>query len=323
MAQPLRTILFVPGNKARMLEKARTLPADAVMLDLEDGVPLGEKGAARAAVRQALEAGAYGPQVILRVNAFGTGLVETDLRGAFTGGVHAVCLSKAETAREVEGLAALLDGLEQEHGLPAGAVDILLMVETALGVLNAFEMGGVKMAGGNRRVHALCLGGEDLAHNLGAIRTEEGLELAQARAHLVLAARAAGAQAIDTIYADLSDPDGLAAEARQAHQLGYSGKLVIHPAQIEPVRQAFAPTEEEVAQARRVVAAFEAAEARGDGVIALDGQMIDAPVVARAREVLASAAAHTAADATARNSGPAPPKPPAARPYPPDSGSRP
>lgn len=288
--QPLRTILFVPGNKARLLEKARLLPADAVMLDLEDGVPLNEKEAARASVGQALEAGGYGPQVILRVNAFSTGLVQTDLEGAFSSRVDAVCLSKAETAREVERLAALVDGLEQEHGLPAGAVDILLMVETALGVLNAFDMAAATSASGYRRVRALCLGGEDLAYDLGAIRTKEGLELAQARTHLVLAARATRALAIDTIFPDLNDPDGLSAEARQARQLGYSGKLVIHPAQIERVHQAFAPGAEEVAHARRVVEAFEAAEARGDGVIALDGQMIDAPVVARAREVLAAAA---------------------------------
>jgi citrate lyase subunit beta/citryl-CoA lyase len=180
-------------------------------------------------------------------------------------------------------LASLLAALEHERGLPSGAVGILLMVETAQGVLNAYEM-----ACASRRVWALCLGGEDLALDLGAIRTKEGLELAYARAQTVVAARAAGALALDTVYTDLNDLDGLLAEARQARQLGYSGKLLIHPAQIEPVHRAFAPSEEEVAYARRVLAAFEAAKARGDGVLALDGSMIDAPVVARAREVLLS-----------------------------------
>jgi citrate lyase subunit beta/citryl-CoA lyase len=283
-AQLMRSLLFVPGNKPRMLDKARTLPADAVMLDLEDGVPPAEKLTARAIVRQALETGGYGPQVILRVNAFATGLAEADLRQTFTAGVN-VCLPKAETAGDVERLAWLVEGLEQEQGLPAGSVGVLLMVETALGVLHAHDM-----ARASRRVHALCLGGEDLARDLGAVRTREGLELAHARAHLVLAARAAGALAIDTIYPDLTDAEGLLAEARQARQLGYSGKLLVHPAQIEPVHRAFSPSQEEVAHARRVLEAFAAAEARGDGVIALDGQMIDAPVVTRARAVLEAVA---------------------------------
>jgi citrate lyase subunit beta/citryl-CoA lyase len=282
----LRSVLFVPGNKARMLEKARALPADAVILDLEDGVPPGEKAAARAMVRQALESKSYGPQVILRINAFSTGLVEADLRGAFVGGVEAVCLPKADTPHDVERLASLLASLEQERGLAAGTVGILLMVETARGVLNAYGLAVAGTEHGGPRVRALCLGGEDLAWDLGAVRTRQGAEIAQARAQLVLAARAASAAAIDTVYTDLADLEGLQAEARQARELGYSGKLLVHPAQIEPVHQAFAPSEEEVAHARRVVEAFEEAGTQGDGVIALEGQMIDAPVVARAREVL-------------------------------------
>jgi citrate lyase subunit beta/citryl-CoA lyase len=285
LSQPLRSILFVPGNKGRMLEKARSLGADAVILDLEDGVPPGEKGPARAAVRRALEGDAYGPQVILRLNAFSTGLVEVDLQEAFHPKLDAVCLPKAEGAGDVERLASMLETMEVERGLPTGAVEILLMVETALGVLVSYDM-----ARASQRVRALCLGGEDLAKDLGAIRTREGQELAHARAHLVIAARAAGAVAIDTIYADLDDLAGLLADARGARQLGYSGKLLIHPAQIEPVHNAFAPSREEVEHARRVVDAFEAAEAQGEGVIALEGQMIDAPVVARARGVLAAGA---------------------------------
>jgi citrate lyase subunit beta/citryl-CoA lyase len=288
-----RSLLFVPGNKPRMLEKARTLPADAVILDLEDGVLPRQKEGARTTVRQALEAGPYGPTVILRVNGIASGLVEADLREAFADGVDAVCLPKAETIGDVERLAVALAQLEQERGLPAGSVGIHLMIETALGVLNAHAMASVVSVGALaaqscRRVRALCLGGEDLARDLGAVRTPQGLELAHARAQLVLAARAAGAMAIDTIYTDLADADGLLAEALQARHLGYSGKLVIHPAQIAPVHRAFTPSDEEVAYARRVLEAFANAEAKGDGVIALDGQMIDAPVVARAQEILAA-----------------------------------
>jgi citrate lyase subunit beta/citryl-CoA lyase len=279
--KPLRSLLFVPGNKARMLEKAYTLPADAVILDMEDAVPPAEKTMARTMVREALEKGAYTPQAIVRVNAPVTGLTEADLRGTLVAGVEAVCLPKAETAGGVERLASQLEALEKEQRLPVGAVGVLLMIETALGVLNAYQI-----ARASPRVRALCFGGEDLSRDLGAIRTKDGLELSHARAQLVLAARAAGVLAIDTVYTDLTDPDGLLAEARQARQLGYSGKLIIHPGQIEPVHRAFSPSEEEVTYARRVLEAFEAAEAKGQGVIALDGQMIDAPVVARAREVL-------------------------------------
>ena len=188
--QLLRTILLVPGSKPHMLDKARTLPADAVILDLEDGVPPGEESTARARVRQALEVGDYAPYVILRINAFSTGLGEEDLQQAFSVGVRAIYLPKAETEGDVERLALLIDAVEREWGLPAGAVRIFLMIETALGVLNAYRLAR------RRRVHALCLGGEDLAH---------------ARAQMVLAARAAGALAIDTIYMDLADLDGLQA----------------------------------------------------------------------------------------------------------------
>jgi citrate lyase subunit beta/citryl-CoA lyase len=288
LTRPLRSLLFVPGNKVRMLEKARALAADAVILDLEDGVAPGEKAVARATVRQALETGTYGPQVTLRINAFSSGLAEADLAEACVAGVAAVCLPKAQAAGDVEQLATLLSMLERTRGWAAGTLDILLMVETALGVLQAYGM-----ARASPRVRALCLGGEDLARDLGAVRTPEGRELAHARAHMVLAARAAGVLAVDTVYTNLADLGGLLAEARQMRQLGYSGKLLIHPAQIEPVHRAFAPSQEELAHAHRVLEAFEAAEARGEGVIALDGQMIDAPVVARAREILAAAGSAT------------------------------
>lgn len=193
----------------------------------------------------------------------------------------AICLPKAEDLLDVLHLSPLITEIEQIHGLETGAVDIVVMVETARGVLHAHEL-----AEGYWRVRAVCFGGEDLAHELGAVRTKTGEELPHARAQVVLAARATGVLAIDMIWTDLKDVDGLRAEARRARQLGSSGKLVVHPDQVVPVHEAFTPTAEEVDQARRVVQAFDAAGKRGDGVIALDGQMIDAPVVARAREML-------------------------------------
>ena len=282
--RPLRSLLFVPGNRRRMLEKARALPADAVIFDLEDGVPPDEKPAARALVREAIEAGPYGSQVVVRINALNTGLSEADLEAVLAAGIQAVCLPKAETVEDVTRLASLLAALEEARGLPLGSVSLLLLVETALGVLNAFDM-----AKASERVRALCLGGEDLCLDLGALRTKEGLELAHARSQVVVSARAASVSPIDTVFTDLNDQDGLLAEARLVRQLGYSGKLLIHPRQIETVHCAFAPSDEELAYARRVVDGFEATLARGGGVFALDGKMIDAPIVARAREALAYA----------------------------------
>lgn len=281
--KPLRTLLFVPGNRPKMLEKARTLPADAVILDLEDAVPLAEKPTARSMVREALQAGAYAPEIGVRINALSTGLGELDLKETFGPQVRAICLPKAENPDDVERLASLVAALEAERGVPSDAVGLLLLVETALGVLNAYEL-----ARTSARVRALCLGGEDLARDLGAIRTRQGTELAYARSHVVLAARAAGVLAIDTVYTDYRDQDGLLAEARLACQMGYSGKLLIHPGQIDTVQRAFTPSETEVAYARRVVEGFEAALARGEGVLTVDGEMVDAPVVARARQVLAN-----------------------------------
>jgi citrate lyase subunit beta/citryl-CoA lyase len=286
LRQPLRTLLFVPGNKPKMLEKARTVEADAVILDLEDSVPVGEKEAARATVRRALEKGDYGAQVILRVNGFATGLTEDDLKGAFGPGVTGICLPKAERAADTLRLAALITEVEQIHGREAGTVSIVAMIETAHGVLHAYEL-----AERCQRVRAICLGGEDLVRDLGAVRTQSGEELAHARGQLVLAARASAVWAIDTIWADLNDTEGLRADARRARELGYSGKLIVHPNQIAPVHEAFTPTAKEVAHARRVVEAFDAASKRGGGVIVLDGHIVHAPVVARARETLRLATA--------------------------------
>jgi len=281
---PLRSLMFVPGAKARLLEKARTAAADAVILDLEDGVAPEAKAEARGLIRQALDAGPFGPQVVVRINGWTGGLAQDDLAATLPGGgVDAVCLPKAENPDEVQALARWLDGWEAQQGLAAGSLGVLLMIETALGVLRALEL-----ARSSPRVQALCLGGEDLSRDLGAVRTREGQELAYARAHVVVAARAAGVWAIDTVYTDLQDEDGLRAEASQARRLGYSGQLLIHPNQIEPVHQAWAPSAAEIEWARRVLASFDEATARGDGVVALDGKMIDAPVVARARELLAA-----------------------------------
>jgi citrate lyase subunit beta/citryl-CoA lyase len=264
-----------------MLDKARTAGADAVVLDLEDSVPVGEKEAARTTVRRALEAGSYAPQVILRVNGFATGLTEGDLKGAFGPGVTGICLPRAEGAADTLRLAALITEVEQIHRRDTGTVSMVAMIETARGVLQAFEL-----ADRCQRVRALCLNADDLVGDLSAADTQAARELEHAREHLVLAARATAVWAIDTAWADLGDMEGLRAEAQRARESGFSGKLIIHPDQAKPVHEAFAPTTGQVAHARRVLEAFDAARKRGGGVISLDGYMLHATAVARARETL-------------------------------------
>jgi citrate lyase subunit beta/citryl-CoA lyase len=293
LKQPLRTLLLVPGHKQRDLEKARTVNADAVILDLADSVPVSEKRTARATVRAALEEGGYGPQIILRVNGFASGMTENDLKGAFGPGVAAICLPRAAGLADTLRLAPMITEVEQIHGRETGTVSIVGMIETARGLLHAF-----KLAEGCQRVQALCLGGEDLVCDLGGVRTQAGKELAHARGQLILAARATAVLAIDTIWTDLNDMEGLRAEAQEAREMGYSGKLIIHPDQVAPVHEAFTPTAKEVAHAQRVVEAFDAASRRGGGVITLDGHMIHAPIVARARETLKLAGVQYSGDGT-------------------------
>jgi citrate lyase subunit beta/citryl-CoA lyase len=278
----LRSVLFVPGDRARMLEKARSVGADAVILDLEDGVAPENKPVARTMVADALKTAGFEPYVAVRVNGFATGLAEQDLDAIVGPEVRAVCLPKSESVEEVLRLANLLDGIERRWGMRPGSTSIMLLVETARGILNSREL-----ATASARVVALCLGGEDLCWDLGAVRSKQGWELGHARGRLVLSARAAGVHALDTVWTDLRDEAGLAGESRRARQMGFSGKLLIHPSQIEPVTIAFTPNQAEIEHARRIVTAFQEATARGQGVVTVDGKMIDAPVVARAREVLA------------------------------------
>jgi citrate lyase subunit beta/citryl-CoA lyase len=281
----LRSLLFVPGNRPDMIAKAGRYGADALILDLEDGVAPDEKARARQVVAGALEAGIPGsPIVFLRVNGSGSGLLARDLREAFRPGTAALCLPKCETPEEVVMLDASLHALESQHRLPRGGTRILPMIESARGVVQA-----AAIAGSHARVCGLGFGAEDYTADLGVRRTRQGAEIAYPRAAVSVAAHAAGVDAVDGIYADFRDTDGLRADTGAARALGYSGKMLIHPAQVAPVHAAFAPEAAEVEQARRIVAAFEAAEARGSGIVVVDGAMVDRPVVRRARRTLAIA----------------------------------
>ena len=280
--EPLRTLLFVPGNRPNMIEKARNLPADALVLDMEDSVPAAEKANARALVRDSLAGLVRKRQrVFVRINSLATGLAQEDLEAVVSKGLDGINQPKPGSADDIKEVASVIERLERERGVEAGQVKLLPWVETAKGVLNAFDI-----ASASPRVVGIAFGAEDFTLDTGMMRTHEGGELLLPRIMVVIAARAAEVMAIDTPYNDFRDEAGLIREAQLARRLGFDGKFLIHPSQIEPVNRIFRPSPEEVDQARRVVAAFEAAEARGFASTSLDGKMIDIPIVNRARKLL-------------------------------------
>lgn len=284
--QPLRSFLFVPGNRERFLAKLDTLRPDAVLLDLEDSIPAGEKAAARAAVGAILRSDRYPDRpLFVRVNAPRSGLAAADLAAVVSGRVEGVFLPKVEDPDELREANRLLAPVEARAGLPIGAVRLIPIIETVRGIARVAELAEV-----GPRVIGLNFGYDDFAHDLGVVRGAEGLESRYPRARIGIAAHAAGLLAIDGPMADLSDPAGLAEECRVSRQLGFSGKQCIHPSQIEIVNRAFSPTPEELARARAVLAAYEEAAARGHGSTRLGASMIDRPVVEQARKLLALAA---------------------------------
>jgi citrate lyase beta subunit len=263
-----RSLLFAPGHEERKLRKALAAGADVVVADLEDAVPAGEKDTARAVTRRVLGDAATGSLVAVRPNAFGTQHWEADLAAVRGLEPDALVLPKATP----EAVTAL-----RPDGPPVVAI-----VETALGLRQAYETARLP------RVAALVLGAVDLGAELGLEARADGLEVLYARSQLVLDSSAAGIRSpFDIVHLDIRDDAGLEAEARLARSLGFRGKACIHPGQIEIVDRVFSPTKEEQERARRVIEAYEHALAGGRGVVALDGEMIDLPVVERARRVLA------------------------------------
>lgn len=280
--EPLRTMLSVPGNRENMIEKARDLPADAIVLDLEDSVPVAEKANARAMARDAIAGQVLaGQRVFVRINSLASGLLEQDLEAVVIPGLAGINLPKPGSADDMRKVDAIIDRLETERDIEKGHVRLTPWVETARGLINAFEI-----ASASPRIVGIIFGAEDFTLDTGMQRTEAGDELLYPRTMVVIAARAAEVIAIDTPYNDFRDEDGLIRETTLARQLGFQGKYVIHPSQIEPVNQAFRPSPEEVAEARRVVEAFDEAEAQGFASTSVDGKMIDTPIASRARRLL-------------------------------------
>ena len=281
-----RSMLFLPGNSPNILLNADFLGADSIILDLEDAVSPAEKDSARILVRNAIKTLAYSREVIVRINPTDSPYWEEDLEQIVPVKPDMIMPTKVSCGEDVQIISRRLSLLEEQNGMEIGTIGLIPLIETAMGIENAFAI-----ASSDRRVRAIFLGGEDLTADLRCKRTKEGTEIFYARSRMVMAARAAGVDVYDTPWTDVDDMEGLVRDAQFAKSLGFSGKSSINPRQIPSINTVFSPTEEEIQYAKDVFETIEKAKAEGKGVVALHGKMIDAPIVARAKQVLEAAEA--------------------------------
>lgn len=296
-----RSFLFAPGNHARRVEKAFTLGADAVILDLEDAVAVAEKAAARPLVARAL-AQPRACRGYVRINAMGTPFAYRDLVDVIGPGVDGVVLPKVESAADLHAIDWLIANLERDQGIGVGSIDLMPIVETAAGMSRVDRIlaaRGLKPYSGRWRVQRVAFGAADYAQDLQLAPTLEEDELADARARLVLASRNAGLEApMDSPWFHLRETAAFERAVARSRRNGFQGRLCIHPDQVRVVNQAFAPSAQDIEAAQRIVAAFAQAEANGLAAIQVDGQMIDYPIAQRAQRVLESQSQHDAANDT-------------------------
>lgn len=276
-----RTMMFVPGNNPGMMADAHIYGPDSIMLDLEDSVTMAEKDAARLLVYQALKTVDYGnTEMVVRINPLNTPYGKKDIEAVVKAGVDVIRMPKTETAEEVVEVEREIERVERELGC-VGRTKIMAAIESTLGIVNAYAI-----ATASPRMMGIALGAEDYCANLKAQRTPGGDELRLARETIVVAARAAGIDALDTVYSNLNDMETFRQEVEYIKTLGFDGKSIINPRQIKVINEVFAPKEKEITKARAIIAAIKEAEAKGSGVIALNGKMIDRPVVIRAQRTI-------------------------------------
>lgn len=288
----MRSWMFVPGNRQRMIEKSLGVAVDAIMMDIEDGVAPAEKDSARqqiaacldqVAARLKAEPKLRTPARYVRINAVGHERSRDDLAAVVRQGLQGLVLPKVETPEQVKSVADLLDRREPEVGLARGSVRLLCALESPRGLFNAYAI-----ATASPRVIGLLFGAEDFSRELSLPLRREGeaRDLIYARSSLVTAAACAHVQSVDGVWPDLQDTEGLKVFSLQSRRLGFSGMSLIHPAQVEVVNAAFTPTADEIDYARRVLKAFDEARTRGEGAVAFGGQLLDLPIVDRARQTL-------------------------------------
>ena len=282
-----RSLLFVPGNRPELLEKAGRFPADVLCLDLEESVPPDDKSSARGLVRDAVaRLSGEGRTVHVRVNSTASGLTRDDLAAVVQSGLAGVLLAKTQSAQHVRQIDVLLREQELAHDVRPGTVELIAAIESAQALLRCEEISRT-----STRLVALMLGGEDFTFDLGVARTRDADELTYARSHIATCARAASLSALDTPWVEIEDIEGLEADSRRARTLGFAGKYAIHPSHLDAIHRVFTPSDEEVTAARTLLERWEAAVARGDGVVQLDGRMVDGPIAERARALIERATA--------------------------------
>lgn len=281
-----RTMMFVPGNSPKMINSADVYGADSIMFDVEDSIAVTEKDTARLLVSQALKAIPFSSETVVRINhPTQTPFGMDDLACILPAKPDMIRLPKVESIEEVELVAAEIEKAEKREGFPEGSIHIIGAIESVKGLYNVREIcKGPRMA-------AIALGAEDFIANLKTQRTKSGIELYYARSQILMAARDAEIPCMDTVFSDVSDMEGFEREVSNSRDMGFDGKSVIHPKQIEVVHRLYTPTAEQIAKARKVLAAYEEATKQNKGVIAVDGKMIDGPIVVRAERVIAQAIA--------------------------------
>jgi citrate lyase subunit beta / citryl-CoA lyase len=274
-------MLFVPGNNPGMLKDAGLYGADSLMFDLEDAVAISEKDSARFLVYNAIRTVDYGDtEIVVRINALDNPFGRDDIEAVVRAGVDVIRLPKTETKEDILAVEAIIEQAERKIGR-LGQTKMMAAVESAKGVVNAYSI-----ATSSKRLIGIALGAEDYVTNLKTKRYPDGMELIGARSQIVIAARAAGIYALDTVYSDINNEEGFKNEVKLIKQLGFDGKSVINPKQIKPVHEIYTPTAVEIKKSSDIYKAAKAAQKQGLGVISLNGKMIDKPIIERANRVL-------------------------------------
>jgi citrate lyase subunit beta-like protein len=281
-----RALLYIPGDDWKKITKSLTLGVDCICMDMEDGVAVNRKAEARATIAKALQELDFGKsEKLARINSVDSDWEKDDIAAVLPFRPDGIVIPKIESLDQIQWGSEIIEAAELKYGWPINSIRMLVGVETAKGILNLREVAS------HPRLDGIIFGGEDFAASVGAIRSRDATELLYARQAVIVACAAFDLQAIDIVTIDFKNPDIVRAEAEFGARLGYAGKQIIHPAQVEPVQSAFTPGADAIAHARRIVETFEASQKEGKGAFALDGKMIDMPLLKNAQKVLERAKA--------------------------------
>lgn len=282
-----RALLYMPGDDLHKIQKGSTLNVDSICMDVEDGVALNRKEIARETIAEALQTIEFGrSERLARINPVSSKFIEDDIREILPARPDGIVIPKVNNASQINWVSDEISKHEEQYNWDSGSIILISIIESAIGIVNLPEI-----ASSNSRLEALIFGAEDFAADIGAERSKSGWEVFYARSAIVTHAAAYGLQAIDMVSVDFQDIPTLQVEANQGAKMGFSGKQVIHPNQVQPVQEAFTPSDEQISEAQAIVAAFNSQQAIGRGAFAENGKMIDAPVVKSAQGILKRAQA--------------------------------